>query len=189
MFVGFQVWILSALWIFALHDEDVSDDCREMEEFVRRVDLPVSAEIAFAWHEDDDAFERLTPPWEKVKVIRKEGGIKEGATVEVKLGILGPFGFRAKFRHGKYDFGRLFVDEQETGPFRSWRHLHRFIPVGPDSCVLEDAIEYEAPMFVSGMVKKRLKKIFDYRHEVTLLAMHREKVRVLARKFEDGVGS
>jgi len=179
----FKCGFVSGAGIFALHDVDVGDDCCEMEEFVRRVDLPVSAEIVFAWHEEDDAFDRLNPPWEKVKVIRREGGIKEGASMEVKLGVLGPFGFRAKYRHGKYDFGRLFVDEQEKGPFRFWRHMHRFIPTGPDSCVLEDAIEYEAPMFVSGMVRKRLAKLFDYRHEVTLLAMHKKKVGVLARKF------
>jgi len=161
-----------------------------MESFVRRIELPVSAEDAFTWHEEDEAFERLTPPWENVKVLRKVGGIKEGAFIEVKVGVLGPMYFRGRYRHGRYEFGRLFVDEQERGPFRYWKHTHRFLPKGEDACVLEDAIEYKAPLFTGKLVRRRLDKMFDYRHEVTLLAMHRLKEgEFLSRSIEDGVES
>ena len=34
--------------------------------------MPVSAEEVFTWHERPGAFERLTPPWEKVKVLEME---------------------------------------------------------------------------------------------------------------------
>ena len=41
--------------------------------------LPVSAEEAFAWHEREGAFERLSPPWERLEVLERSGGIRDGA--------------------------------------------------------------------------------------------------------------
>jgi len=45
--------------------------------------LPVSAEEAFAWHERPGAFERLTPPWERVTVVDRPPELAEGARVVV----------------------------------------------------------------------------------------------------------
>ena len=39
--------------------------------------LPASVEEVFAWHERPGAFERLTPPWERVIVIERSGGIRD----------------------------------------------------------------------------------------------------------------
>ena len=36
--------------------------------FERSVELPVPASDAFAWHERSGAFDRLSPPWMRVKV-------------------------------------------------------------------------------------------------------------------------
>ncbi|MEO5988789.1 MAG: TIGR01777 family oxidoreductase [Candidatus Eisenbacteria bacterium] len=47
--------------------------------FVRRVELPVHARIATAWHERPDTFERLSPPWQKVRKRGTSPGIVLGA--------------------------------------------------------------------------------------------------------------
>ena len=60
--------------------------------------LPASVEEAFAWHERPGAFERLTPPWERVTVIERSGGILEGARTIVKVRV-GPARFRWLARH------------------------------------------------------------------------------------------
>ena len=145
-----------------------------MAEFTRKVHLPVSAERAFVWHERPGAFARLTPPWETVRLLEAKGGIRDGALVRVRVNAFGPFGFEAVYRHVEYAEGRRFVDLQEKGPFRKWRHEHRFHRTGEDSCILEDHIEYEAPPLAAGVVAKRLDRMFRYRHAVTFADLMHE---------------
>jgi ligand-binding SRPBCC domain-containing protein len=54
--------------------------------FVASTRLPASARAVFDWHEAPGAFERLTPPWERVRVLRHEGGIRDGARVSLLVG-------------------------------------------------------------------------------------------------------
>lgn len=150
--------------------------------FSMRTPIPVSAEMLFAWHEEPDAFKRLTPPWEKVRVLRHVGGIRDGAEVSLLVGPM-PFALRWDLTHCDYEPGRSFTDKQVAGPFKSWRHIHRMIPEGPDRCTLEDHIEYELPGgWIGGMlggwiVKRKLARLFAYRHQVTYRAMLEAKSR------------
>lgn len=83
----------------------------------------------FAWHARAGAFERLTPPWESVRIIEREGGIEDGARAVLEMRV-GPVPVRWTARHLDGVPGRQFVDEQEGGPFAEWRHTHRFLPSG-----------------------------------------------------------
>ncbi|MFT7513785.1 MAG: hypothetical protein ACI9QL_002999 [Candidatus Omnitrophota bacterium] len=142
-----------------------------MATFIRSIELPVSAERAFAWHERSGAFTRLTPPWEKVRLLKSVGGIRDGAEVVVRVNALGPIGFTAVYRHVDYQQGRQFVDIQEKGPFRAWRHEHRFHASGSDRCILEDHITYSAPPLTGAIIEARLDRMFRYRHAITLADM------------------
>jgi len=143
--------------------------------FAATTRIPASAEAVFGWHEAPGAFERLTPPWERVRVVRHEGGIHNGAQVSL---LVGPsyLSLRWDLEHLEYQYGRSFTDCQVRGPFRSWRHRHRMIPSGPDACVLEDAIDYELPFGALGrvlggpLVQWKLKRLFAFRHQVTKMA-------------------
>jgi ligand-binding SRPBCC domain-containing protein len=55
----------------------------------------------------------------------------------------------------EWDRPHRFVDEQRTGPFRSFRHEHRFEPV-EHGTRLTDHVEFEAPFGVLGRVVERL---------------------------------
>lgn len=143
--------------------------------FRKSITLPVTAAQAFSWHELPGAFSSLTPPWEKVVVLEQQGGIAVGAFVRVKIGLLGPIYVKAKYRHTAYDKGQLFVDEQESGPFQSWRHEHRFRDLSNNRSELEDYIEFQSPLMSGWFVKRKLEKMFEYRHAVTLRAM--EEIR------------
>ena len=44
----------------------------------RATRLPFSAATVFAWHERPGALERLTPPWEHVRVVERSGGLGDG---------------------------------------------------------------------------------------------------------------
>ncbi|GAB1489086.1 TIGR01777 family oxidoreductase [Opitutaceae bacterium] len=137
----------------------------------RRVRIARPAAEVFAWHERPGAFERLQPPWEQVQVIRRSGGIRDGATVSVRTKA-GPVWLRWDVRHHDYVAGVQFRDHQQRGPFRQWEHLHRIEPDGPDACILVDDITYALPGGAVGRlaeagVRRRLERMFDYRHAVT----------------------
>ena len=140
--------------------------------FVASSRIPASAEAVFDWHEALGAFERLTPPWERVRVVRHEGGIRDGAQVSLLVGPA-PFSLRWDLEHRDYQHGRSFTDLQTRGPFRFWKHVHRMIPEGPDACVLDDTIEYELPLGRVGwlvgrlFVERKLRRLFAYRHDIT----------------------
>lgn len=138
-----------------------------MAVFEQQSELPVAADLAFAWHARPGALQRLTPPWAPLRVLEQHGGLAEGRVVlEVPLG---PFRQRWVAQHRGAEPGREFVDEQVEGPFRRWVHTHSFEPVGANHCRYVDRIEYELPggafgALAAGAVRRRLERTFRYRH-------------------------
>lgn len=53
------------------------------------------------------------------------------------------------------DAGRSFVDEQTSGPFKRFRHVHTFVAL-ERGCEMTDHITYQAPAGVVGAVVARL---------------------------------
>lgn len=156
--------------------------------FTYRSQLPVPAAEVFDWHAREGALERLSPPWEPLTVIERTGGLEVGARTVVELPV-GPLRRRWVAEHTAHQPGRMFQDTQREGPFRSFVHTHRMIPVGPGQSTLEDAISYELPMgavgafFGEAMVTRRLQRGFTYRHAVTRMDIERH-ARARARHSE-----
>lgn len=146
--------------------------------FVATTRIPAPASAVFDWHEARGAFEQLTPPWESVRVLSHEGGIRDGARVSLLVGPA-PFALRWDLEHRDYQPGLSFTDVQRKGPFRYWKHVHRMIPEGLHACVLEDTIEYELPFGALGWLvgtpfaQRKLKRLFAFRHAVTRQAFEK----------------
>jgi len=144
--------------------------------FVAASRMEVSALELFRWHAEPGALERLTPPWERVEMIERAAGIRDGDRGAMWV-YMGPLRLRWTFEHSAYIEGRQFRDVQTSGPFRRWQHTHLFIPEGPETCRLEDRIEYELPFGALGnfcgvpTVRRKLARVFDYRHRITAEAM------------------
>ncbi len=140
--------------------------------FVKRTRMPVPAEELFAWHEAPGAFEKLLPPWERVEIIERYGGICDGARVTLRVGA-GPFRVNWLLEHRDYIAGRQFCDVQVRGPFAHYRHFHLMQPDGPLASYLEDRIEFALPLGLLGswlgarLVLGKLEKLFAYRHRAT----------------------
>ena len=140
--------------------------------FVRRSRVEAGASELFAWHERPGAFERLTPPWEPVHVVHRTGSIRDGDRTVLAMRA-GPFRVRWVAEHRDFQEGRRFRDVQIRGPFRRWEHTHEVTPDGPQASFLEDRIEYELALsplsdWVAGpIVRRKLDRMFTYRHEVT----------------------
>ncbi len=154
--------------------------------FEHSTDLPVSATEAYAWHARPGALERLTPPWEPVRVLERTGGLGDGRVVlEIPVG---PLRQRWVARHRDAIPGEQFVDEQVEGPFARWVHTHRFTALGADRCRYTDHIDYELPLGAAGelgasFVERKLERLFRYRHATVQadLAQHQRTAGMAPR--------
>lgn len=137
--------------------------------FEARAAFDATPEELHAWHEREGAFERLTPPWERVDVLEREGGLADARVVlRVRQG---PVPLRWVARHTSRLAPHGFADEQVRGPFRRWRHEHRFAPLPGGRAEMIDRITYELPggaagsLLADAMVRRRLTSMMSYRHE------------------------
>jgi ligand-binding SRPBCC domain-containing protein len=66
-----------------------------------------------------------------------------------------------------------FVDEQESGPFKMWRHEHDFERIDEKTTRMLDRVTYRVPFGPIGwiadfvFVRRQLAEMFRYRHEQT----------------------
>lgn len=134
--------------------------------------ISAPVEVVWTFHERLDVLDLLTPPWQPVQVLRREGGLGVGAITEFRL-WLGPIPVKWLARHVECEPYRLFCDRQEEGPLTYWQHRHQFEPLDDQSMRLTDAIEFELPggdpveAVLGGFVGDRLRDMFDYRHRIT----------------------
>ena len=140
--------------------------------FVKESVIRCTPERVWAFHELPDAFQRLVPPWEKVKVVQRADISQIGSRTILESRMLGPFKVRWVAEHTAYDPPRMFEDVQVSGPFKAWRHRHVIEP-HPAGAVLRDEVEFEPPGSIFGamagpaFIYPRLEKMFEYRHRVT----------------------
>lgn len=140
--------------------------------FVKESIIKAPPERVFAFHQLPDAFERLIPPWETVKVLQKADISEIGSRTILQTKLFGLFGVRWIAEHTKYEPPRLFEDVQISGPFKSWRHRHIVLP-HTGGAILRDEIEFEPPGSIFGkafapvFILSKIEKMFAYRHEVT----------------------
>lgn len=133
------------------------------------IDAPVGS--VFAFHEEPDTLERLTPPWVGAKVIERSGGIRPGGRVVLSVPLGRNLG-RWVAEHTEYEQDRLFTDVLTEGPFRIWRHRHEFAPENGGTR-LTDSIEFSLPGgrladWLGGwFIRRQLAKVFHYRHQTT----------------------
>jgi ligand-binding SRPBCC domain-containing protein len=138
----------------------------------------------FAFFSDAFQLENLTPPWLNF-TVQTPGpiSIQEGTRIDYRLRLHGvPIGWQSRI-----DVWRppeVFVDYQTRGPYRHWRHEHRFEEVAGGT-VCRDVVDYSVPggpLVERWFVRRDLKKIFAFRQRklVELFGAHACAAPVLA---------
>jgi hypothetical protein len=115
--------------------------------------------------------ERMTPPWLRFRLLTPPGiEMRAGVNIEYRLRLRGiPLGWTSLIEAWERDV--RFVDLQIRGPYRLWRHEHRFTAVGGGAWTrVEDRVDYLLPFGQVGnlalpLVRHDLRRIFDYRHQ------------------------
>ncbi len=143
-----------------------------MRHFEKQLTLPdVSAKQLFDWHARPGAFERLGPPWQKMKIVDRQGTITDGSVLKFRV-YQGPISLLWEAHHEGWRDGEQFIDVQKRGPFSHWRHTHGFADA-EGGAKLTDSLEYKLPlhaltgMFGGILVDPMLEQMFRFRHERT----------------------
>ena len=81
----------------------------------------------FAFFADARNLERITPPSLRFRIVSDvgDGDTHRDMLIDYRLRLRGvPIGWRTRIT--RYDPPHSFIDEQLRGPYRLWRHTHRF---------------------------------------------------------------
>lgn len=135
------------------------------------VRLPAPLEEVFGFFADSHGLEKITPPSLGFRIASPQPvTIHEGARIDYRFRIKGlPVTWKSLIP--VWEPPHRFVDELLRGPYKSWRHEHRFRAEG-NMTVVEDEVVYRVPggaLIHSLFVKRDLLRIFEYRRD-TLVA-------------------
>jgi ligand-binding SRPBCC domain-containing protein len=149
--------------------------------FIKESRIAAPPEAVFRFHESPGALRHLIPPWENMKVVEASGSLKPGSMVVLEGRILRMIPVRWVAMHTEYEPPHLFADRQESGPFASWYHRHRFLDDGQGGTILRDEVDYEPPLGALGrwmggwLIRRKLERMFTFRHDTTRQLIESEK--------------
>jgi uncharacterized protein (TIGR01777 family) len=155
----------------ALYDLlDVEQKAGQKELFVEQW-IPKPVKEIFPFFSEAKNLGVLTPEFLHFKILSQSTDeMEKGTLVDYQIKIHGiPIHWQTLIK--EWEPGSKFVDTQLKGPYKSWHHTHRFIPM-KGGTLLSDRVLYRLPLGILGgiaagpMVKKDVKKIFDYRQKV-----------------------
>ena len=133
--------------------------------FEHSTPLALPLETVFDFFSKAENLEKLTPPWLRFEILTPEPiEMGVGTLLDYRLRIRGlPIRWRGEIT--TWDPPYVFVDEQRRGPYRFWRHEHRFVETS-EGVRIEDRVEYAVwggSLIARLFVQPDLRLVFDYR--------------------------
>jgi ligand-binding SRPBCC domain-containing protein len=133
--------------------------------FDSKIWLPQPIDMVFPFFADACNLERITPPFLKFTVITPAPiTLARGTRIRYRLRLRGlPISWESEIT--AWEPPHRFVDEQRQGPYRLWRHEHRFAAWDGGTEVL-DHVEYAAwggALVNALFIAPDVRGIFDYR--------------------------
>ncbi len=131
-----------------------------------------SIDKVWNFYTDIEHLKVITPKKMNLKIIQSSSQTimnHQDAIIEAKIGFMTKKWHTKITSLKKYEY----VDEMMYGPFKKWKHTHRFKKLDEDQTEIIDKIEFELPygrlgkMF-EGFAYKNLNKIFKFRKFQTI---------------------
>ena len=132
-----------------------------------RVLIPRSREEVFEFFADAHKLESITPAWLRFMVLSPPPiEMRAGTEIDYRLRLHGvPLRWRSRI--SVWEPSARFVDEQVRGPYRFWRHEHRFEDHDQGTLVT-DEVEYAVPggeLMHRLFVGRDVRSIFAHRRQ------------------------
>jgi ligand-binding SRPBCC domain-containing protein len=126
--------------------------------------VPASIGETFAFFSEATNLQRLTPSWLDFTILTPSPiSMREGLEIDYRIRLYGfPIPWRSRI--DVWEPGVRFVDRQVIGPYRWWRHEHRFEAVAGGTRVVDEVTYVPRARWVSGaLVRRDVERIFDFR--------------------------
>jgi ligand-binding SRPBCC domain-containing protein len=119
--------------------------------------------------------EVLTPPWLNFKILEvKPQPVRQGTLINYSLRVHGiPLRWTSEIT--EWEPPHHFVDLQLRGPYKLWRHEHRF-EARDGGTLIADTINLALPLGVLGQLAYKIKVKSDVEK---IFAFRKEKIRAL----------
>lgn len=132
--------------------------------------IPRPLDEVFPFFADARNLQELTPPWLHFRILSPgSDAVTQGTLIRYRLLVRGiPIRWTTLIREWRPP--HLFVDIQQSGPYRLWHHTHRFEAHGERTKMI-DVVRYALPLGILGQiahtlaVRNDVHRIFDYRRE------------------------
>lgn len=152
-----------------------------MPSFRRETLVDAPLEEVWEFHSSIDGLRALTPRWLSLRIqsieypeqgTRDPGELVAGSRIHASVAplVIGPRQSWVSVIESRsvHDDVCSFVDSMHHGPFRTWKHTHRFVAAGDQTRVI-DRVDYRAPGGPLGqfLASGGLALFFAYRHRKT----------------------
>ena len=146
--------------------------------FKRVQTIPASIEQTWNFFSRPQNLQKITPLHLKFKILTRleDRNVTKGQVIQYTVRPFFNIPLRWTTIITEVRDKILFIDEQSKGPFAYWRHEHHFKEIN-GATEMTDIVQYKMPLGIIGalthrlLVKKTLKKIFDYR-ETTITKLY-----------------
>jgi ligand-binding SRPBCC domain-containing protein len=137
----------------------------KLHSFDSAIWIPAPIDAVFSFFSDAHNLERITPPFLQFNVDTPDPiVIAVGTRIRYRLRLRGiPISWESEIT--AWDPPHRFIDEQIRGPYRVWRHEHRFAEQDTGTQV-SDHVRYAVwggSLVNSLFVAPDVRKIFEYR--------------------------
>ena len=140
---------------------------RRLESLRREIVVDASLGETFAFFADAANLQRITPPWLHFSILTPMPvEMQAGLEIHYRISLYGlPMPWRSRI--DVWEPGVRFVDRQLLGPYRWWRHEHRFEGIRGGTRVI-DRVDYSPRMrwLTAAIVRRNVERIFDYRSAI-----------------------
>jgi ligand-binding SRPBCC domain-containing protein len=141
--------------------------------FAQQVPHPLPE--VFQFFSQAENLEVLTPPWLNFKILHvRPQPVRQGTLIDYSLRIHGiPLRWTSEIV--EWQPPHRFVDLQLRGPYKLWRHEHRFEP-RDGGTLIADTINLALPLGFLGRLAYRIKVRSDVQE---IFAFREKKIRAL----------
>ncbi|MBM4175810.1 MAG: SRPBCC family protein [Ignavibacteria bacterium] len=141
-----------------------------MHHITKSLSLKTDVEKIFAFHLNPKNLRLILPRYPLIKIISiSHSPLQKESEIKIKLNVLPFVGVNWVIVIESIIENKLIVDIQKKGPFKYWKHKHKFENLFDGTTIMTDEIAFEIGFGIIGkilspIIKSQIEKMFESRH-------------------------